>query len=80
MSLQEATACGPGKEKTSLWGFVNNKGTDQPAGISLGICRLATSEISILFPVSVAEQTGFNLTSSETSMQTLFFSIRKVFR
>ena len=59
-------------------GFGNDKDTDQPAhqrslisafGIRLLeniITRLATSEISIFELVSVAEQSGLNLTSSKT--------------
>ena len=69
---------GPRREKTCLRGFANNKGADQPAHlrrlvsafvirfIESTISRLATSEISIFWLVSVAEETGLNLAFSET--------------
>ena len=72
---------GPRCEKTCLWGFANNKGTDQPAHprslisafvirllISI-ISRLATSEISLFYLVSVAEETGLSLALSEPRRQ-----------
>ena len=57
---------------------MNNKGTDQPAHprslvirfviplLESIISKVATSEISIFLLVSVAEETGLNLTLSET--------------
>ena len=63
---------GPRREKTCLRRFANNKGADQPAHLrSLVsvfvirllesiISRLATSEISIFYLVSIAEQAGLN--------------------
>ena len=69
---------GPQREKTCLRGFVNNKGADQPARsrslisafvirlLKRIILRLATSEISPFYLVSVAEETGLSLASSET--------------
>ena len=64
--------------RTCLQGFVNNKGLDQPSHLcslisafiihllNSIISRLATSEISIFWLVYVAEQSGLNLTLSET--------------
>ena len=69
---------GPRREKTCLWGFANNTGADQPAHprrlistfvirfLDSIISKLATSEISIFKLVSVAEETGLKLTSTET--------------
>ena len=69
---------GPRHEKTCLQGFANNKGADQPAHlrrpvsafvirfIESNIYRLATSDISIFWLVSVAEETGLSLALSET--------------
>ena len=69
---------GPRREKTCLRGFANNKGADQPAHprrlisafvirfLESNISKLAPSKISIFYLVSVAEQTGLNLTLSET--------------
>ena len=69
---------GPHRKKTCLWEFANNKGADQPVHsrslisafvillLESIISRLATSEILSFYVVSVAEQAGFNLTSSET--------------
>ena len=57
---------GPRREKTCLWGFVNNTGADQPRIlISAFVIRLLesiisildTSEFSIIYLVSVAEET-----------------------
>ena len=68
---------GPRREKTGLLGFANNTGANQPAHphrltsvfvIRLSrsiISRLATSEISIFYLVSVAEETGLKLALSE---------------
>ena len=68
----------PGREKTCLWGFANNKGADQPAHphnlissfvIPLWysiIFRIIMSEISILLLVSVAKETGLSLALSNT--------------
>ena len=65
------TLFGTRREKTCLQGFVNNKGSYQPAhrlslisafGIRLLeniISKLATGEILIFQLVSVAEETGF---------------------
>ena len=43
---------GPRREKTCLWGFANNKGTDQPAHprslISAFVIRLSRNKISRL--------------------------------
>ena len=59
--------------------FVNNKGTDQPKHLhslisAFVICllesiisKLAKSEFSIFYLVSVGEQAGLSLTWSETS-------------
>ena len=59
-------------------GVAKNKGTDQPTHscsliskfvihlLESIISRLATSEISIFYLVSVAEQAGLNITSSDT--------------
>ena len=64
--------------KTCLPGFANNPSADQPAHLRSLISafvfrllesimsRLATSEISCFFLVSVSEQIGLNLTFSET--------------
>ena len=69
---------GPRREKTCLRGFSNNAGADQPAHprsltsafvicfLESIISRLATSEISIFYLVSVVEQAGLNRTLSET--------------
>ena len=66
------------REKACLRGFANNTGADQPAHprslISAFVirfsesivCELATGEISIFLPVSVAEETGLKLAFSET--------------
>ena len=64
---------GPRHEKTCLWGFANNKGTDQPAHmcslisalLDSMIFKLAIGEIPIFYLVSVAE-TGWSLALSET--------------
>ena len=80
---------GPRREKTSLRGFANNTGADQPGHprrlisafvISLSrsiISRLAMSEISIFKLVSVAEETGLILAVSETS-KTDFLGMRPI--
>ena len=56
---------GPRREKTSLRGFWNNKGTDQLAFVirllESIISRPATSKISNFYLVSLAEETGFCL-------------------
>ena len=69
---------GPRREKTCLQGFANNTGANQPAHPRSLICafvisvlestipNLATSKISLFYLVSVAEETGLNLTLSET--------------
>ena len=69
---------GPGREKTCLRGFANNKSADQSALtrslISAFVSRLfesivfrhATREISMFKLVSVTEETGLNLTFLET--------------
>ena len=72
---------GPQREKTCLRGFANNKGADQPAHprslISAFVIRLlksikprlATSEISLFYLVSVAEETGLSLALSKPRRQ-----------
>ena len=69
---------GPGREKTCLLGFVNNKGADQPAHphslisafvihtLESNIFKLATGEFKIFYLLSVAEETGLSLALSET--------------
>ena len=76
----DALTNGPRPEKTCLWEFAYNKGTDQPAHppslisafviciLESSISKLATSGISFFKLVSVAEQAGLNLTLSETPM------------
>ena len=66
------------REKICLRGVANNKGADQPAHtrslisafairlLESIISKLATSEFSIFYIVSVAEQAGLNLTLPET--------------
>ena len=80
---------GPRREKTCLRRFANNKGADQPAhtrSLIIGfairllesiISKLATSEVSLLYIVSVAEETGLKLALSETP-QTGFVATRPV--
>ena len=70
--------CGPRRKKTCLWGFTNNKGTDQPAHprrlisafvihlLENIISDLATSEFSSFQLVWVAEETGLSLILSDT--------------
>ena len=77
-------------EKTCLRGFANNKGADQPAHprslisvyviclLKRIISRLATSEISLFYLVSVAEETGLSLALSETP-KTDFVATRPIF-
>ena len=77
--------------KSCLQGFGNNKGADQPAHprslisafvirlLESIICKLATGEISILKLVSVAEETGFKLTLSETPKKG-FLATRPIFK
>ena len=71
------TPYGPQQEKTCFRGFANNKGSDQPAHLCNLIAlviplldsivsKLATSEISFLQVVSVAEQAGLGMAFSET--------------
>ena len=66
---------GPRREKTCLRGCANNKGADQTAHLRSTfvirflesiMSRLAWSEISIFYVVSVAEETGLDLTLSGT--------------
>ena len=71
-------AHGPRHERTCLWGFVNNTGTDQPAHPRILIkafvihflesitCKLATVEISFFKLVFVADEAGLKLTLLET--------------
>ena len=66
------------REKTCLRGFANNKGADQPAHpcslisafvfrpLESIISRLAKSENSIFYVVSVAEETSLSVVLSET--------------
>ena len=77
-NFQIHSLTGPQCEKTCLRRFVNNKGADQPAHrrslisafvfrfLESIISKLATSEISTLLLVSVAEQVCLNLALSET--------------
>ena len=72
-----------------VWGFANNKGADQPAHprsmistfviclLKSIISRLATSEISLLYLVSVAEETSLSLALLETP-KTGFLTSRPV--
>ena len=69
---------GPWREKTSLPGFANNTGEDQPGHlpslisafvirfVESIVCKLATDEISIFWLVLVAEETGLKLALLET--------------
>ena len=69
--------CGPRREKTCLRGFAYNTGADQPAHsrslisafvirfLESTVCKLTTGKISFFYLVSVAENTGLNLTFSE---------------
>ena len=69
---------GPGRQKTCLQGFANNKGVDQPAHphslisaffihfLESIICRHDSGEISIFLLVSVAEVTGLKFALSES--------------
>ena len=64
---------GTRREKTCLRWFANNTGANQPVHprslisafvirfLKNIICKLATGEISIFYPVSVAEETGLKL-------------------
>ena len=73
-----STVYGPGREKTCLRRFANNKGADQPAHprslisvivfrfLESIICELATDEMSIFYLVSVAEETCLKFALSET--------------
>ena len=77
------------RKKTCLRRFANNKGADQPAHprslisafviplLESIISRLATSEISVFWVVSAAEETGLNLTVSE-SLETGFVATRPI--
>ena len=81
---------GPRREKTCVLGFANNTGADQPAHprslisafvfrvLESTISKLATSEISFFLLVSVAKQTGLNLTLSETP-KTGFLATRYIY-
>ena len=80
---------GPRREKTCLRGFANKKGADQPAHprslisafvirlLQSVIYRLATSEISIRYLISVAEETCLKLALSETP-KTGFLAMRPI--
>ena len=69
---------GPRREKTYLWEFANNTGTNQPVHPQILIsafvihflesimCKLPTGKASILQLVSVAEETGLKLALSLT--------------
>ena len=69
---------GPRRKKTCLRRFANNTSADQPAHpcslisafvihlLKSIISRLATSEISLFYLVSVTEETGLSLALSET--------------
>ena len=74
---------GPRREKTCLWGFVNNKGADQPAHshslisafvirfVESIICKLDTGEISIFWLVPAVEETGLKFALSKPRRQVL---------
>ena len=76
-------------EKTCLGRFANNTGSDQPAHpcrlisafvirfLESIISKLATSEMSIFWLVSVAEETGLSLALSETP-KTGFLATRPI--
>ena len=76
---------GPRREKTCLRGFSNNTGADQPAHtrsliiafvirlLESIISRLASSEISTFWLVSIAEETGLKLALSEILIQLFTF-------
>ena len=78
LTSQNNFIIGPRREKTCLQGFANHTGADQPAHprslisafvirlLESIISRLATSEISMSWLISVAEETGLNLALSET--------------
>ena len=69
---------GPQRQKTCLRGFANNTGANQASHphrlistfvirvLESTISKLATSEISFFYLVSVAEETGLKLALSET--------------
>ena len=77
-------------KKICLWWFANNKGADQPAHprslISAFVIhllesikfKLDTSEISIFYVVSVAEQAGLGMSISETP-KTGFLASRPIY-
>ena len=81
----------PRRQKTCLRGFANNKGSDQPAHprslISAfvirysesNICKPATGELSIIYLVSVAEETGLKLALSVTQKKTGFLVTKPIF-
>ena len=77
-----STLDGPGHAKMCLMPYANNKGADQPAHprnlISTFVVRfldnmislVSIAEISSLYLVSLAEQTGLSLTWSKISEDT----------
>ena len=84
------TPFGPRREKTCLPGFANNKSADQAAHprqlisafviclLESIISKIATSEISIFYLVSVADKTSLNLTLSDAS-KTGFVAARPIY-
>ena len=80
------TRYGPWRKKICLWGFVNNKGADQPvhlcslisALLESIISKLATSKISIFKLDSIAEETGLSLDMSATP-KTGFVASRPIY-
>ena len=80
---------GPRREKTCLRGFANNKGADQSAHqrslisafviriLESTISKLATSEISTFWLVSVAGETGWSPAFTETP-KTGFIATRTI--
>ena len=81
----------PGREKTCLMSYANNKGADQPAHprslISAFIVRcldsvmslVSVTEISSLMLASVAEQASLSLTWSETPEDTFSHDAAQMF-
>ena len=78
---------GPQREKTCLLGFANNKGQSSLRSLICAfvirllksiISRLATSEISLLYLVSVVEETGLSLALLETP-KTGFLTSRPIY-
>ena len=82
---------GPRREKTCLRGVANNTGAYQPTHprslisafviciLKSIISKLATSEFSVFWLVSVAEETGLTLALSETPKTDFLASWPKLF-